>query len=176
MQRGRLSFIKVVDGWLIGRDEGEWGGDLWWYAADGKKHYKISDEQVRSFVQTKEGLFAFEGLAHMGLNIGHILTLNQNKKGRWKSEESIDTKGVPEAFAIDKNGDFLIVTPNRLLRVGQNKKIDVLVNGAFWYGLYINSLVIAPNGSIYIGMVQGVARVRPQEKQEAIVEWLLPNE
>ena len=73
MLGGELSAIKVADGWLIGRNAGEWGGDLWWYAPDGKTHYKVSDEQIHGFLQTKDGLFAFEGLEHLTLNMGHCL-------------------------------------------------------------------------------------------------------
>ena len=40
---------RVDDGWLVGFNKGEFGAALYWFSADGKQNYKISDHQVWEF-------------------------------------------------------------------------------------------------------------------------------
>jgi hypothetical protein len=39
----------VADGWLIGTDAGEWGGELRWFSDDGKNSYYIETDSVHKF-------------------------------------------------------------------------------------------------------------------------------
>ena len=52
---GEWFSVEVSDGWLIGFNAGEFGAGLWWFSPDGKKRYKISNDQVIGFFETKEG-------------------------------------------------------------------------------------------------------------------------
>ena len=152
---GDILAFQVTDGWLVERNAGEWGGELWWYAPNGQKRYRIGYDQVIGFFQTKEGVFAFKGLNHLGINVGSVSRLTQNAKGRWKSEPFVDLHGYPRTWLRKEDGAFLVVTNDRLLRVGQDKKIEALVKNACWYALSPSSLVVAPNQDIYIGMQGG---------------------
>ena len=96
--RGTIRILKVEDGWLIGHDEGEWGGDLWWYAPDGKRHYKISDDQVRGFSRAASGLFAYAGLTHLGLSYGYIIRIHRDNHKHWKSEKWVDVQSIATPF------------------------------------------------------------------------------
>ena len=70
---------------------------------------------------------------------------------------------------------MLIATTDRLLKVvPSDKTVEVLHKDAFWGGLYPNSLIVTPGGSIYLGMRHGVARFE-KKKGEYQVVWLLPN-
>ena len=176
MDFGGLLPFQVADGWLVEHDAGEWGGELWWYAPNGKKRYRISYDQTLGFFQTREGMFAFNGLNHLGVNVGSISRLSQKGKGRWKSELFVDLRGYPKEWLREPNGGFLIATSNRLLRVGQDKKIEIIVDKAFWKDLDVASLIVTPNRDIYVGMQGGVTRVRERKGQDALVEWLLPED
>jgi len=44
--------IRVRDGKLVGEDQGEWGGSLWWISKDGRRRKWLSDENVHGFVRT----------------------------------------------------------------------------------------------------------------------------
>ena len=162
---------KVSDGWLICEDAGEFGSDLWWYAPDGKKYYRIEGAYVRGFLQTKAGVFGFGGM-----DGGSIMTFNKEDAENWKVDKFLALSGQPEVFLEERNGDFLIATDTQVMRVGQDKKMEVLVKDLAWSSLYPISIVEAEKGDIYIGMRGGVARVRKQEHQGYAVEWLLPNE
>ena len=65
---GKIVALKVDDGWLIGRDAGEWGGDLYRYSNEGKQNYKISNQQILGFLKSKETIFAITGISHMSFD------------------------------------------------------------------------------------------------------------
>ena len=63
---------------------------------------------------------------------------------------------------------------DRLLRVQPApRKVDVLVKNGFRGGLYPNSMILSPQGAIYIGMRHGVASVEKRGRNYR-VDWLLP--
>ncbi|HTE19355.1 MAG TPA: hypothetical protein VK689_13355, partial [Armatimonadota bacterium] len=65
-------------------------------------------------------------------------------------------------------------TEHRLLRVDTRGTVTVLLDNAFWGGLYPHSIVRAPNGTIYLGMRHGIARLT-RRANEYSMEWLVPN-
>lgn len=172
---GTRRSIKVDDGWIVAFDAGEFGAGLWWFSSDGKKRDKLAEAWVTHFFTTEAGLLAIEGLAHMGVSKGRILRLARDQGGRWRAEDLIDLKHAPEAAVKRPDGSLLIATTDRLLRVvPSSKAVEVLHKDAFWRALYPNSLIVTPNGTIYVGMRHGVARLEKQGG-EYKVAWLLPN-
>ena len=172
---GRRLSIQVSDGWIVSHNAGEFGGGIWWFSPDGKERHKIAKARAIGFIPTEAGLLAIEGLAHLGSSEGRILRLTQAPEGRWQSEDFIDLKHAPKVYAKAADGSLTIATTDRLLRVvPATKEVEVLLNEAFWGGLYPNSMVITPDGETYLGMRHGVAKV---EKKGAArrVRWLLPN-
>lgn len=171
--RGNIQSIQVKNGYLVGRDAGEWGGNLQWFSMDGKEHYEVSKEQVVGFIQTKNELYAFSGLAHMGYEFGHILRLSK-VNDHWKSKLFVDIKHAPRAFLVEKDGSLLVVTNKTLMRIKKNKQVETLIAKAFWWSLYPISVLETSSGETYVGMRHGVARVH-KDQSKYIVEWLLPN-
>lgn len=165
-------FLKLKDGWLIGTDMGEFGGSLYWFSSDGKQSYKISDDQVKAFYTTKNGILAIEGLAHLFISEGKVIKIEEDSTGKWNSKEFVDLKASPEAVVQEKDGSLLIATTDRLVRVNLDGSIKILLDNAFWKHLCSpHSMVISDNGDIYIGMNQGIARINSNLK----VEWLVPD-
>src|SRR5262245_17382297 len=70
--RKRVMRIEYGNGKLEGRDDGEWGGGLWWF--DGTSKTTISDENLQGFVRTQFGTLAFLGLDHI-LPSGKVLII-----------------------------------------------------------------------------------------------------
>jgi hypothetical protein len=65
--RGASAFAAVDGGWLVGFNQGEFGAALYWFSVDGEHSYQISEHQVVAFVTLSDGIYAIEGLAHLGL-------------------------------------------------------------------------------------------------------------
>jgi hypothetical protein len=172
---GEWFSVKVSDGWIIGYNAGEWGAALWWFSPDGTKREKISEDQVVGFFETDAGLLAVEGLAHGNTSIGRIIRLAKGGDGRWHSEQFVDLKGAPEAAVVGADGTLTVATHDRLVRVHlDSRKVDVLLENGFWGGLYPKSIVVAPSGTIYLGMRHGVAEVAKIDG-ESKARWLIPN-
>src|SRR5580692_1423485 len=155
---GHMHVAKVADGWIVGFNRGEFGASLWWFSAAGESRYRISNEQVRGFIQTDHDLFALEGLAHGPLDRGQVLRIIRGSNGKWSSERVVNLGSAPGAGTRDKDGSLIIVTNKRLVRVRVGKPVETLLDNVFWDGLYPNSIVVDSSGTVYIGMRKGVAK------------------
>lgn len=171
----RLS-TKVSDGWIVAFNAGEFGAGLWWFSSDGKDRDKISESWINGFIETKSGLLALEGIAHGVSSEGQILRLNRDPAGRWRTEVLVNLKHAPEVALKQADDSLIVATTDRLLRVvPADKKVEVLLDDAFWGGLYANSIVATQDGTIYLGMRHGIAKLK-QTSGKSKLTWLLPNQ
>ena len=67
--------LPINDGYLLGGDRGEWGGELVFRRPDGSTEVLLN-ENVQGIFQTSIGIVVFTGLAHMGINDGAIYLVN----------------------------------------------------------------------------------------------------
>jgi hypothetical protein len=173
---GRRSTLPVDNGWLLGFDAGEWGGSLWWFSKDGKEKYRISVDQVVQFLTMDSEVYALEGLAHMTISRGKVLQLSRGKErnGRWTARTFVVLPEAP-AVAVRWGADLIVVIYSGLVRVRKNGTMEVLLSQTFWGSLYPNSIAIDHQGSLYIGMRQGVAKWRIGDKPGSM-QWLVPSE
>lgn len=170
----RLS-VKVSDGWLVAFNAGEFGAGLWWFSPDGRTRYKVAELWITEFVPTEAGLLALEGLAHGNVCKGRIVRLTRTPGGRWRFEDVLDLKHAPVASTRDSAGSLIVATTGRLLRVAPaDKKVEVLVDHAFWSGLYPNSMAVTLSGTVYLGMRHGVAKAEKMGGSYRL-RWLLPD-
>lgn len=170
---GRRSWQRVSDGWLVGLDAGEWDGSLWWFSPDGRRRYKVSDDQVHFFLNTPSGLVACEGLAHITIQRGHVTQLVRTS-GRWRVARRIDLHDAPQVGLVDADGSLLLVTYGQLLRVHRDGVVEPLIKDAFWAGLYPHAITRDTNGDLYVGMRHGFALLHPSGTTYQ-VQWLVPD-
>lgn len=171
---GQQYAVEVTDGWLVAFNAGEWGGSLWWFGPDGRRHYKVSDDQIRGFVSTRVGLLALEGLAHLALRRGQIVKITRSAQGLWRSTAFAPLGDAPEAVTGDLDSALIVVTSEALMRVRLNGQVEALIKKADWGDLYPNSIVRTSSGEYYVGargVVAHIARVGGHYH----VDWLLPN-
>jgi HEAT repeat protein len=74
--------LKVSDGWLVGSDRGEWGGELVHLPARGA-HDLVYEANVADIFQLGDRLVAITGNAHMMFNSGKLLRIEKNDGGRY---------------------------------------------------------------------------------------------
>lgn len=166
---GDVCYLKVDDGFLVGFNRGEWGGSLYWFATDGKKHYKISNDEVVQFIQRDSHNYAIQGLYHMGLSEGSIISI-EKKNGKWKASSYLALPKAPEAITLDNLGNFYIATSNSILKIDKIPQKYTLIEDGIWaYGLYVNSIV-AKDDVLYIGMHGAVYKYDVKDGKQA---WLL---
>jgi hypothetical protein len=164
----------VADGCLVGFNEGEWGGALYWFSPDGKRSYRISDHQVVDFIKVGESIYAIEGLTHLTSSEGSVIHITRsNDRARWESRKWVKLPAAPEAVTLTRDNLMLITLSNALVSVDTQCKIEVLVQDAPWQFLYPSwSLLSADGERLYIGMRQYFGEFTIKTKQ---MRMLLPN-
>lgn len=165
---GKQSVIEVEDGYLLGVYRGEWGGNLWWFSKDGKKHYEISNDKIVTFIQRDNRIFAIQGLAHLSSSRGSIIEIIRGKN-EWTREEYLVLPSAPDGIDV-YNNEFIIVTSKSLIKVDTEKNIHYLIEKGFWSGLlYPTSLVVKENNA-FVGMRKGVLKYNLTNDEQA---WLM---
>ena len=148
---------KVVDGYIIGLNQGEFGGGLWFLSADGKSSYEIMPyRRIHQIFEFNDKLYVIEGLAHLGSNNGNLLELE--KEGNWQVSKTYKLPGAPD-FILEEKDNILIITSEYLMSFNKNKKlIEVLKAPFYWGSLYPSSAIIIDN-DIYIAMRKGILKI-----------------
>jgi len=186
---GLIDAIEVEDGYLVGFNRGEWGGELYWFSKNGKERYEISGHQIVQFIERDNKIYAIEGLAHLGLTGGRIIEIKKQEE-EWVAKEFLKLPTTPRAIKLDSKGNFIVVTFGTnwsfgkggngviinatpgLFSIDRDANIDTLVEDGMWGdSLYPSSMVIQ-NDVVYIGMRKGIYKFDLSEKKD---EWLLPE-
>lgn len=166
-------FSKVDDGWIAAYNEGEFGAAVYWFSSGGTNRRKLSDHQINQFMIDNGRIFAVEGLAHLSLSRGSMIEMRK-EKGLWSVEEFVPLPESAEAIAQASSGDYVIVTSDMLLRINLEKELRILVPNGDWSALYPNSVALADDGFIYIGMRQFVVRCKLSKSVQNFV-FLVPD-
>lgn len=166
--------LKVVDGWLIGFNQGEFGRALYWFDGSGQSRYKISDHQVVAFFSSSDGIVAIEGLAHLSYSYGSIIRLA--KRQQWQAEKLTLLPEAPKAGVQLQDGRLLLVLSDSLAEYflkGDRERLEFLEKDGGWIGLYPNSVVLTDDETrAYIGMRQYVAEY---DFKRRMLRFLVPD-
>ncbi|MDD2402319.1 MAG: hypothetical protein PHI90_09495 [Clostridia bacterium] len=164
--------LTVQDGFLLNINTLEWGGALYFYPdGDRTKKYKIIDGYIWDTYKMNDKVFALATYPFKIPANGKILEI-EKKFGKWKAKEITDIGDIPGHYTfIDKN-TMILVTYSKLLKLNNNKIVEIIVDDAFWHGL-CPSTVAYENGFVYIGIRAGIAKVNMTNKE---VKLLTPKD
>ena len=143
-------------GLLVGFDNGEWGGALFWYAANGTFKQKLLSDNVVELLPTATGFTLFTGLSHMGSDTGKATEV-LDSDGRYQLGRSADLASNPRAVVTEQSGSVLVVTMAGLVRLQSDFRVEKLLR-EHWEMLYPVSLAVAGE-TAYVGMRGAVAEV-----------------
>jgi hypothetical protein len=87
---------RVADGWLTGRDQGEFGGEVMFFPDQGKS-YEVLQENIEDIFTLNKSVFVIAGLAHLSLNNGMVYRLQQDAAGKWQAEPFLRLPGAPQS-------------------------------------------------------------------------------
>jgi hypothetical protein len=99
---------------LVGRNAGEWGGDLTWKPVDGRaqllhKHNVVAVEAAAS------GAIVLFGLAHMGFVDGYAVSVGRRGDGDWSLSEVARLPSTADALATIGPNLFAAWSENRVV-------------------------------------------------------------
>lgn len=160
---------KLSDGWLVGFNHGEFGGSVWFLSPDGSKSTKLLDENVTKIVELFGRTFVFTNAAGQGFRGGAIYEVGAG--GVIKNH--LDFDAFPQAFVQDSSNSILLVNDSGVYRISSELKSEELFKKDL-SGFEPNSIAIAGDGSIYLGMHFFVLRLIPEQKSYK-QQWLVPS-
>src|SRR3546814_4876269 len=85
--------LQAFGGTLVGKDEGEWGGEVAFREPDGNTYTVIADNSHGIF-EMPYGVVALTGLAHLGINRGAITPLNRSADSRRSAEHTSELQSL----------------------------------------------------------------------------------
>lgn len=134
---------KVAGGQFEGMCYGEFGGYLKF------NNYQILDTNINFIFEMDDKIYALGGLAHMITDEGSMYRL-ERENDKWIATNVLDIGSDPEAICID-DSKLYIVASSRVAMIENEEIIEVMVEDAFWSGLYPNSVVLHDE-KLIIGM------------------------
>ncbi|AVP97267.1 hypothetical protein C7S18_08700 [Ahniella affigens] len=99
--------LQVNRGWLVGSNQGEWGGALA-FVSDHSPTQIIIKENVVDIHRFGNQIVALTGLSHMASNEGQIFQLTQSADGQWSAKGWRRLPGAPERAQLTTQGELLI--------------------------------------------------------------------
>lgn len=112
--------LSVDNGWLVGSDRGEWGGELAFIGDDGLNQ-TILEKNVEDIYQLDSRLIAVTGLAHMFVNEAMLYEVARDAEGKWSARPWRVLPSAPGSSWLVPTGE---------LQVNSHEGVSVLVNSA----------------------------------------------
>ena len=101
--------LRAGNGWLVGSNRGEWGGELMFVGDNGVKQL-VLDRNVEDIYQLGDKYVATVGLAHITMNNGALIELDRGDSGQWRSKAWRILPGAPRASWLVESGDLMVKT------------------------------------------------------------------
>jgi len=101
--------LKVADGWLVGSDRGEWGGELIHIPERGAGNV-LYEENIEDIYLLGSQLVATSGMAHVMINDGFLLRIDKNDTGRYMATPWKRLPASPATSWLIEGGKLLVNT------------------------------------------------------------------
>jgi len=169
-EMARPSVVHAVSGgYLVGYDHGEFGGGLYWFSADGRRHARLAPpahvhsdwfpENVHAISEHNGSFFVFQGVSHLSLRMGRVLKVRPSNNG-WRVAVLVVLDATPEVVVEEPSGSWLMASTDGVSRITASGTVsrlwgssDVLVD------VYPGSLARSSDGNLYVGMRAWVLRL-----------------
>jgi HEAT repeat protein len=112
--------IHVEAGWLVGSDQGEWGGELVLKPETGPTKVVLKTNIGSLHVLGDAGIVAVTGLAHLVSDEGCLYTVSCTSATACSATQWKQLPGAPRASWIIENGELLVNTTQGSVLVAPN--------------------------------------------------------
>jgi hypothetical protein len=159
--------VRRHPGYLVGFNNGEWGGALLWYAPDGTLREKLlSDRIVEILPNVASSVILTTGLGGEGRAI--VVTEAESK---FRVGRSTPLEGELFAAAQLPLEGMVVVTSRGLFKLESDLSVTTLFRTDL--GQVPNGVVMDNNGTFYMGFRGGVMRFR-KAGDSYREDWLFP--
>ena len=182
---GEQHLVAVDGGYLVGFDAGEFGGGAWWFSGDGTRRRKLTlraaeslgdyfPENVHGFAFFGQDVLAFEGLTHMGSNLGRVVRIHRGLDGEWQPSVFTEISACPHAAVQESTSSWLLATTSGVWRIDTRARVHPIWQPAGGHLYYPNSIARDGSGVVYMGMRKFILRMTPRNAGDYAVQVLAP--
>ena len=180
-RKGNRWVTAVRDGWIIGFDQGEFGGGLWWFNGDGTRSQRVRPgadasasrpvpENVLGLPKVGGEQIVLMGLDHLVTSAGGVFRLERAESG-WFLSRLARLDGKPDPWVVDGK-QLLFLTVSGLWSVEPRGIVRQLHQTDI--GTYSASAIVrARDGAIYVGLRHYVVKLE-QYRGQWRETWLTP--
>jgi hypothetical protein len=172
---GRALTLKVGNGWLLGFNDGEFGGGLWWASSDGSRTKPLTGENVQALIPRHDDVLVLTGLAHITLDNGTAYSFRAKDEGG-DFARIADIGSAPSSAKLQKDGSALIAVTNGLVTLSSDGIVTRLYKQEDMSVLYPNSVVGDPSDLVFVGMRFYVLRLQRRSDGEYQPTWFKRSE
>jgi len=117
--------LKIENGYLVGSDHGEWGGELVYIDLKGGQKLLVSTN-VKGIYRMPFGILVVTGLSHGTVNRGIIFMVAKDSGGIWNAHPWKALPGAPKISALLKNGGLIVRCNGGDVVISPGGKISML--------------------------------------------------
>jgi hypothetical protein len=110
--RARWVSLQLDEGWLVGRDKGEWGGGLWWFRLDDPAPVKVLEGNVSYLGISSFGPYAIVEVPTVTDESMTLAAMRRDDRGDWVVARHYEFKG--QALSLLDRGDEGVYLLSRL--------------------------------------------------------------
>jgi len=175
-QDSKFETIVVTDGILQAIDNGEFGGGLQFIPFDSEKDSEEIFKGNISYIFRLSGkIYAFAGGGHIVENTkGWLLEIHENSNG-YSVSKLLELESRPMAMMLF-NEKIYVAGHNQFLIIS-GSKVETKFNCEFWSSLYPNSVAVAHQSQVFVGLRGGYVsidllrnKIVFHKKREAVYE------
>lgn len=156
--------LEIETGTFLGINNGEFGGQLTFIPKDkSKSEFKILRGNINFLFRFKDKIYFITGLAHMSYSAGALCELIP-EGDKFTNKKILDFESAPQAFTI-YNDKLLIAAEKSFYVIEEDLKKQEFFKDIFWEGLYPNSIAVANNESIFVGIRSGIVKLDLKKKE-----------
>lgn len=164
-----IKFIKKIpSGYLMGVNNGEFGGGLYYIDLSSRKLHEIHQSlRIHNIFEFQSKVYAIEGIYN-----GEIIEIYKENE-YWKYKSVCILIGAPRLI-VDYNDEKLILTSQHLSKLGKDLNVTEILRAPFYWGMLYPSTILIDGDNLYIAMREGVLKIS-QFLVKPMFEWFTPK-
>jgi hypothetical protein len=120
--------LQLGEGWLVGRDKGEWGGGLWWFRSDALTPVQILEGNVSYIADSAFGPYAIVEAPRFMHDSMMLAALRRDERGDWLVSSRYEFER--EALSLlDRAHEGVYILSDRALLRWNGDSMQTLVSG-----------------------------------------------
>lgn len=166
--KGIKFFKKISSGYLMGVNNGEFGGGLYNIDLSSRKLHEIMQGlSIIDIFEFQSKIYAIEGIY-----FGDIIEIYKEEKF-WKYK-FVSKLIEPPRLIVDYNDEKLILTSQYILKLDKDFNVTELLKAPFYWGMLYPSSILIDGDTLYIAMREGVLKIE-QFIAQPEYHWFKPK-